>query len=277
MKTPLFLAFALCITTFLTQPATAQAQTTTERPLQELFQTETVYSQEKGELQFTFISNFSQGAAQKLFQTPVAIEYGVADEWQVSVEWSATNHLTTASGKTRGPGELRIGAKHSWMNIGHSDFHVAAGFELGLPTGSTRKGLSEGKFEYEPYVVVAKDFPKLSHLQIFSQLGLSLARSGSEALTSIGEAANKTVEWNNGLFVPYRRARLTAEINWSKSAAENSLYFTPGVVWKMPRDLEFGVGVPIWLSPDADHFRTIVKLTYEFGGAGRSREVRLTH
>lgn len=70
MKIHMFLAGALCIAAALVPRTTAQAQTTTDRPLQELLQTETVYSQEKGEIQITFVSRFSKSAAQKLFQTP---------------------------------------------------------------------------------------------------------------------------------------------------------------------------------------------------------------
>jgi hypothetical protein len=38
----------------------------------------------------------------------------------------------------------------------------------------------------------------------------------------------------------------------------------PAIVWKLPRDMEFGIAVPIGLSREADYFRTIVKVIYEF-------------
>jgi hypothetical protein len=256
----------------MTAQTIARAQTAGERPLQELFQTETVYSQDKGETQLTLVSRFSKSAGRKLFENPVALEYGISDGWQVTVEWSAANRLTTADGKTRGSGDLRIGTKYSWMNLRHSNFHAAVGFELGVPTGNVAKGLGEGNLEYEPYVVVAKDFPKLAHLQVFSQFGVTFAQHVKGPVSIDDQGAKRTAEWNSGLFVPYRKVRFTSEFNWSKSVAQSSLYLTPGVIWKFPRDLEFGVGVPFGVTRDADRFRAIVKLVYEFGGAGRSKK-----
>lgn len=266
-----FPTIALCATVFFALQTVALAQTPNEQPLQELFQTETVYPQEKGETQLTFVSKFSRNREHRLFEMPLGIEYGLTDKWQVGLEWAVTSRLTTDDTKTRGPGDLRVGTKYSWMNIRHSNFHAAAGFELGLPTGNVEKGIGEGEVEYEPYVIVAKDFPKLSQLQIFSQLGVAI---GQTVKTPDGEedeeSISKTIEWNNGFFVSYRRARFTTEVNWSKSGTENSVYLTPGTVWKLPRNVEFGFGVPVGLTRDADRFRAIVKLIYEFGGAKES-------
>jgi hypothetical protein len=275
MNPKLFSTAVLCAITLLIVQQSARAQATDERPLQELFQTEAVYSQERGETQFTLVSKFSKNSNSRRFENLVALEYGISDGWQVTLEWSAMNRLTSAEGKTRGVGDLRIGTKHSWMNIRHSNFHAAAGFELGLPTGNVAKELGEGNLEYEPYVVIAKDFPKLSRLQVFSQIGLTFARHARGPVSTDDRAAKRTIEWNNGLFIPYRKVRFTGEVNWARSVTENSLYFTPGVIWKLPRELEFGVGIPVGVTRDADRFRAIVKLIYEFGGANRAKATRL--
>ena len=176
---------------------------------------------------------------------------------------------------SHGSGDLRVGTKYSFMNILGSHFHSAVGFELGLPAAGAKKGISEGKIEYEPYVVVAKDFPTLSRLQLFSQLGITFAHSTNRASASDGNHDGKTIEWNSGMFVPYRQVRFTTEINWSRGAAENMVYLTPGIIWKLPHDLEFGVGIPIGLSRDADSVKTIVKFVYEFGGKKERRQERL--
>ena len=94
------------------------------------------------------------------------------------------------------------------------------------PAASAKKGISECKIEYEPYVILAKDFPGLSRLQLFSQLGLSFAHSLTRSTASDENLDGKTVEWNSGMFVPYRKARFSTEINWSKGAEENNLYLT---------------------------------------------------
>jgi hypothetical protein len=253
----------------------ALAQAQQDQPLQELFQTETVYPQEKGALQLSSVVNFSR--MNQKFSNDLAVEYGLTRSWQIGLQWETFARKKTEDGLiSRGSGDLRLGAKYSFMNIRGSNFHSAVGFELGVPAASPNKGISEGTVEFEPYVIVAKDFPRMSRLQLFSQLGLTFAHplAGSTALDNHSE---KTVEWNNGMFVLYRQTRFTTEINWSKSANENSLYLTPGIIWKLPRDMEFGVGVPIGLTRDADGFRTIMKLIYEFGGDTGRKSEKLAH
>jgi hypothetical protein len=250
---------------------TAIAQEQRDQPLQELFQTEVVYPQEKGAFQFASTSNFSK--VNKKFSNDLTVECGLTHAWQIDLQWESLAWKKTKDGSiSHGSGDLRLGTKYSFMNMRGSNFHSAVGFELGLPAASAKKGITEGKIEYEPYVIVAKDFPQLSRLQLFSQLGLTFAHPRTRSTASDDNDDGKTIEWNSGLFVPYRQTRFTTEINWSKGTKENNLYLTPGIIWKLPRDMEFGVGVPLGLSRDADSFRMIVKLVYEFGGARDQRK-----
>jgi hypothetical protein len=272
MKTSFFVTCVFLAPTLLTMQSTIRAQATTERALQELFQTETVYSQEKGETQLTFASRYSKNRAQELFQTPLAIEYGLTDRWQVTLEWSPNNRLKTQHTSTRGIGDLTLGTKYSWMNVRHSNFHLAAGVDVDLPTASVAKELGEGKVEFQPYMVVARDFPGLSHLQIFSQLGVTFTHCVTCA--SDGQPAESTIELNSGMFIAHRQARFVTEINWSKGKTENALYLTPGIVFELPHSMEVGVGIPLGLTRDADRVRAIVKLVYEFGGARKPETAR---
>jgi hypothetical protein len=272
MKKLLFIAVLLALTAGFNSKAIAQV--VRDQPLQEVFQTELVYPQEKGAFQFTSASTF--GTVNKKFSHELAVEYGLTHAWQIGLQWESFARKKSEDGLiSRGSGDLRLGTKYSFMNMRGSNFHSAVGFELGLPGASAKKGISEGKIEYEPYVIVAKDFPRLSRLQLFSQLGLTFAHSINRSSAADDSHGGKTIEWNSGLFVPYRQARITTEINWSKGATENNLYLTPGIIWKLPRDTEFGVGVPLGLSRNAESFRMIVKFVYEFGGARDHRKERL--
>lgn len=272
MKNVLFTA--MLTMTIVGSGSAAFAQAERDQPLQELFQTEVVYPQEKGAFQFMSAANFSRG--NQKFSSDLTVEYGLTHAWQIDLQWESFVRKKTEDGLTlRGSGDLRIGTKYSFLNIHGSHFHSAIGFELGLPAASANRGISEGKIEYEPYIIVARDFPRLSRLQLFSQLGLTLAHSITRSTATADNHDGKTVELNSGMFVPYGHARFTMEINWSKATKENSLYLTPGIIWKLPRNLEFGVGMPIGLSRDAESFRTIVKLVYEFGDPKDHRKDRL--
>ncbi|MCU1265887.1 MAG: hypothetical protein JWM21_2205 [Acidobacteria bacterium] len=261
MKKVLFITVAISVS--LSYASRVKAQDKRDQPLQGVFQTELVYPQEKGAFQLTSVFTFSK--VNKEFSNDLTLEYGLSHSWQIDLQWQSFARKQTVGGLiSHGSGDVRLGTKYSFMNIHGSNFHSAVGFELGLPAASAKKGISERKIEYEPYVVLAKDFPRLSRLQLFSQLGLSFARSITRSTLDEGSPNEKTVEWNSGMFVPYRRARFTNEISWSKGSRESNLYLTPGIVWKLPRDLEFGVGVPLGLSREADGFRVIVNLVYEF-------------
>lgn len=269
MKKTLFTAVLLALSLGHTTHSMAQAGSD-EHP-QGVFLTELVYPQEKGAFQLT--SSFTFRKADKEFSNDLALEYGLTPSWQVELQWQSFARKKEVDGLIlRGSGDLRLGTKYSFMNVHGSNFHSAIGFELGLPGPSAKKGISEGTIEYEPYVIVAKDFPGLSRLQLFSQLGLTLAHSINESLLDENDHNEKTIEWSSGMFVHYRRARFTTEISWSKSSNESNLYLTPGLVWKLPRDLEFGLGVPIGTTREADPFRMIVNVVYEFGGVRDGRE-----
>lgn len=268
-------ALVIALSAFFT-PTFTFAQTS-EPPLQELFLTESVYSQEKGETQITVASQFSKSNGRKLFQTPLAFEYGLTDKLQLSLEWAPTNRLKVDHETFKGISDMEVGVKYSWMNLRRSNFHIATGFDLGIPTGSVEKELGEGELEYEPYIVIAKDFPRLSRLQLFSQFGFNVSHpvrfADHDDDDDDEKSLSKGIKWNNGFFVAFRQTAFVTELNWEKRGEENSLYLTPGITWTLPRNLELGVGVPIGISKSADSFRTIFKLTYEFGGSKKADDI----
>lgn len=246
----------------------AQQEAGVRQPIQEVFQTELVYPQEKGEMQVTWSPGFAKSVRSRLFQSPLAIEYGLTDNWQIEIDWSGRVFRREVGDEkfTRGSGDLRFGTKYSFMNMRGSNFHSAFGLEIGLPTGDMEKELSEGLIEYEPYFILAKDFPKLNGAQVFTQIGFGFVHrvKGDE-----DEPAAHEFFWNTGIFVPVKQVVLTSELNWqtnrwNRAGKDNELYFTPGVVWHPSRTWEIGLGLGVGLTRDADKLRGIVKLTYEF-------------
>lgn len=243
-----------------------------DQPVQEVFQTELVYPQEKGELQLTLGTTFHRNSAWNAFRTPVSLEYGLTNRWQVGFEWDASSFKREFDDAEyqRGIGDLRLETKYSFMNIAGSSYHAAIGFEVQLPTANVRKGLTEGCVEYEPFVAVARDFPSLNRTQIFAHVGLGLmqrvktADEGDEL-----EPVAHELNVNTGVFVPFRKARFTAEVNWETNrwnnhGDESALYFTPGVIFQPASNWEFGFGVPVGATRSADNVRAIFKFVREF-------------
>ena len=155
-------------------PAVAE-ETDTLQPLQELFQTETVYPQERGELQATLRPSWRHGDDEGSYQVALSSEYGLTDAWQVGIEWDAWAHRKPDGGESRhGVGDVELNTKYNFMNINGSGFHAALAFGIQFPVGDIGEDFSEGFVEYEPSVILAKDFPRLGRLQVFTQLALSV-------------------------------------------------------------------------------------------------------
>lgn len=245
---------------------------TENQPLQEVFQTELVYPQEKGEFQITFAPRFSRKDGERTNDLPVRLEYGLTNRWQVEVKWNTfTRQRSADSGETaKSTGDVSISTKYSFLNIKKSNFHSSVQFEVEFPTGNVDKELSEGFIEYQPSASFAKDFPRLNRLQIISQVGVSLKQRVKKPrdLDELESDANEFF-LNGGFFLPVKKAQFVGEINWNtnqwnKRGSQNEVYVTPGFVYKLPGSWEIGIGVPIGVSRDADKFRTIGQVIFEF-------------
>jgi hypothetical protein len=263
-------------------PAFAQSQTVNDdyvQPLQEVFQTELVYPQDRGDVQVTVGPRRFAGS-DDVGELPVAAEYGITDRWQVEVEYAALSSVRLdPTGTARGHGDVEVGTKYSFMRIGGSQFHAALGLNVSFPSGHVTRGLSEGLLEVEPFVCGARDFPQLNHAQVFAEAGMTLVHrivpppasdeNGDAGGTEPPAADPHEAFLDVGAFVPIQAFRGTMELNWTTNqwnhgGDRSELYVTPGVVWDGVPGWEFGLGVPIGASHDADRVRVIGMVIFEF-------------
>lgn len=242
-----------------------------QQPVQELFQTDVVYPQEAGEWQFTLAPIFRRERAADVSEISASVEYGLTDAWQVGVGWSALVQRDAKNGRTtRGIGDLELGTKYSFLNIGGSSFHAAPRFSVRLPSGNIDKELTEGFVEYDPSLILAKDFPELHNAQLFAQIGLGLVQRVKEpAHVRDRQPAAHQFIWSAGFFVPFERWVPTLEFSannnrWNHGGEDNQMYLTPGCVWKLFRSAEIGAGVPIGLNRGSASFGIISQFIYDF-------------
>lgn len=227
-----------------------------EQPLEELFLSDLVFPQERGEVQVTLSASRADRQEGERLQLPLTLEYGITDRLQVELEWGGyrRDRFDADDRSSDDFGDAEIGVSYSWMAVGDSPWHIATGLEVPVDLGNTPMDddeSDEGEEEdegIEPFFVLARDLGRWSGSQI--SLG-----GGAE----VGEGET---EWFGSLagFVPVRGWVATAEINWT----EEESYFTPGVVWHPGGEWELGVGLPIGLGREADDWRWIATLTYEF-------------
>lgn len=238
------------------------------QPIQEVFQSNLVYPQEENEIQLTLFPSFRKGSRSEKARTLVEIEYGVTDAFQVIVEWDGLLYENPKRGPTlSGPGNLEIGAQYSWMGLGDGNTHFSLGTLVEFPTGQADNGLTGGFLEWTPFAVLARDFPQWNQSQIFVEFGYN---GVNRIRTSPQNAAEEidSLYWNVGGFFPVGLWRGVLEINGRNNrwdgGQNNEIYLTPGVIYKLSREWEIGVGTPIGMTRTADDYRVIGYLMWEF-------------
>jgi hypothetical protein len=242
-----------------------------KRPIEELFKSDVVYPEENGEFEVELASVYQDHAGANTWTIPVSVEYGLTDRWQVEAEWnSLVQRYVPNHSVARGLGDLELGSQYSFLNIGGSSFHIAPRFSIGVPLGDVNKDLSEGFLEYEPAVILARDFPELHHTQFFTEIAASLVqRVNSPANAEDKEPAAHELNWGSGFFVLFPRAAATLEYNWANNqwnhhGTENEMYLTPGCLWRARRNVEIGLGLPVGLNHGSDRFEVMAHIVWEF-------------
>ncbi|MGD0411544.1 MAG: hypothetical protein ABSC18_07545 [Verrucomicrobiota bacterium] len=242
-----------------------------KRPIEELFKTDVVYPQEVGELEVELASAYQNHAGGDTWTIPVSLEYGLTDSWQVEGGWDClVERFPRDHSVVRGVGDLEAGTQYSFMNIGGSLFHIAPRFTLQAPVGDVNKDLSEGFMEYEPAVILARDFPELHRTQVFTEIGAGFVqRVNAPANAADAQPAAHELSLGSGFLVLFPRAAATFEFNWANNkwnhhGTENEMYLTPGCLWRARRNMEVGLGIPVGLNSGSDRFDVMAHVVWEF-------------
>ncbi len=112
-------------------PLSAEAQDTGPL-LQELLATETAFTQERRETQWT-VSMRSVGRSQAVLRiSDLVLEYGISDSWQVDASVSAFSLRDEALAERRtGIRAWTVGSRVGWRNIAGLGVHTGLAIELG--------------------------------------------------------------------------------------------------------------------------------------------------
>jgi len=239
-----------------------------EDPLQELFIATAVYPQKQGELQTTLLPEFRNGRGRDQIDFPLFIELGLTDQWQIELKWEAYTRLFNPT--EQGVGDLSFETQYSSINTAGTTNHFSLGFKFTIPLGNVDKDLSEGFLKYEPFFIVARDFPEIYGLQLFSQQGVSFVQRVKHRDDSMDDppAAHELI-WNTGFFIPYRDVIFVMEFNWltnqwNHDGDRNEQFLTPGLIWAHPLDGWLGLAVANGLNDQSAHQRFILQIVQEF-------------
>ncbi len=239
--------------------------------LQDVFQSELVYPQEKNEFQFTLLPQFQESEDFNSFNIPFNAEFGLTDSWQIALSLNSFSRIVPHSEDSfRGVGNFQIGSKYSFMNIANTNFHAAVGFELGIPFRNQNTDSGYGLISYEPFMSLAIDFPRLHQIHLFVMTGLEFFNKKNK----VNEELNPTeFNLNGGFLFPYKFIVLITELscntNKLSGGDEVELYYTPGIILNLLGAWEAGLGIPIGLNQQSDSFGIMAMFTFEFSISGK--------
>ena len=238
------------------------------QPIQELFQSNLVYPQEKDEIQLTLFPSFRKNKSTQKTRTLFEVEYGITDALQVIFEWEGLLYKNPKSDPAiAGVGNIEVGAQYSWMGMGDGNTHFSFGNLIEFPVGPVESGLTEGFIEVQPFIVLARDFPELNQSQIFLEFGFDWVKQARNVPESIAPEIDN-ISWNIGAFFPIKLWSATIEINGNNNKLDggsiNDIYITPGTIYKLSKEWEMGIATPIGVTKTSDDYRVVGYLMWEF-------------
>ncbi len=238
---------------------------------QALFQTDIVYTQPGGTFQIELAPVFQDGRSSDTWTVPISVTYGITSNLQAVVNWNAFVLNNPDNGPpVSGISDLSVGTQYSFMNVGGSLFHVAPLFSVDFPLGNVNNGISDGFIVYEPAVVVARDFPQLHWMQVFTEVKFNFVqRVKTPDNLSNEQPAAHAINWNAGFFVPFKTTVATMEFSWDNNQWNhhgqiNGIYLTPGFTWDPSPNFEIGLGIPVGLNNKSDNFDVMVHFVVDF-------------
>lgn len=227
----------------------------TPQPLNDFFQSDSVFPQEQGEWQVSIGADYTKNDQYKATALNTGLEYGITDSFQVELEHTPYIRIKPAADDEEsvdGQGNTSLGFQQSWMHIGGSPNSVALGYEHEFANGD-KAVVADDDDDADPAegdevrVTLARDLGDDGNTQVSLQLGREFRKGANESFANLAafHAVGKQV--------------FTGEYNWSDE--EN--WVTPGVYWKAAKGLDVGAAVAFGVG-DTDGQRALLRLNYEW-------------
>lgn len=224
----------------------AQRNAEMEEFLQEFFRSETVFAQDRKEIQFTLIPQFTRTDNNHL-TIPLSVEYGITNRLQVEIEVPYLISSISKQQTLRGVGNTEVGLLYNVIR-NNRIVSLSVGVEKSLQTTGEKLRPYNDEPSWEAFTVIARQF---GILQMHSNIAAEF--SDDEASFHYGIATVFSIG----------RCRPTFELN-SQKEEERIFYFTPGLLLSLPSGIEFGVSVSGTVSSEPPFQAVTALLTYEF-------------
>jgi hypothetical protein len=238
---------AAAIGVLLLLPWPATAQEIRRQPVQELFLTEVVYPQGKGEVQFTVGALVDRSQPTHAGLLPISIEYGLTNRWQIEAGWEGYGESPGSPfGEVR-TARLSIGTKYSVMNIARTRLHAAAGINAEFPqAGAVGDAQGETRSELEPFVALAGDIRRVT---LFGSLGVSVDAGAVKDLAERGIRPRDPGTASFGALIAFSHVTIATEYTDRSDSLpwrlDGAALITPSIVVHLGHEWELAAGTPI--------------------------------
>lgn len=236
------LAVAIVLVVVLV-PCRLFAQDSRPQPIQELFLTEVVYPQAKGEIQITLGTLLDRSRDDRSALMPLSIEYGLTDRWQIEGSWDGYTQFHQNPFRQLRSARASVGTKYSFMNVAGSRAHASIGVDVEFPDAGAFEDQGETEIEYEPVIAAAVDLSR--RLTLFGSAGASFAAHEAARLDDAEDSGTLSA----GALIAFRH--VTAALEYT-SRSDNlpwrlggSPLVTPSIVVHPGGEWELGFGMPI--------------------------------
>ena len=255
-----------CVIALISLPCVAAAEDAAQ-PLQDLFFTEVVYPQDKGETQFTFGTLMDRSEPGTAVLVPFSIEYGLTSRWQVEAGWDGYERLQTGVETRLRTARFSIGTKYSLMNIAGSRMHAAVGVDVEFPHASSFADTEgEDSLDIEPFLAMAVDVGR--HVTLFGSATASWKPRDVAAVVTDAIRPEDTGTLSVGGLVAFRRVTMATEYT-SRSdelpwRLDGAALLTPSLVIRPAHQWEIAVGTPIGINAGEHQPGIVAHLIREF-------------
>jgi hypothetical protein len=235
--------------------AAAKEPDAVEDVIEQLFLGETVYPQERFELQASTGIEWKRAGRHVDFAIPVELEFGVTDRFQLAVE-APVLFVRRDAGVIAGVGSVEASAFYNVISRRSLGLSFSAGLGIGSPASARELGSSS--FAIRPVIVGYKELGPV-HLNVSTEAAI--------ALPSSTEAAEVGVEVALGVFVALGSLIPTLELA-GEFEDESELSLAPGLLWHPCCELELGLAVPIGLTKGSAGAGLLLHATWEIDLGG---------
>ena len=227
------------------QDSNARGGDQSKRPLpeyiQEFFLSDAVRCQEKGEWQLTAgVDSRHRIGTSSLLKT----EYGVTNRLQLGAELPYGMTEEESSEVTSRWSTATLGVEYQIIRSDRP-FALAVGMAFGIPVRSN------GEVEYEPTILLAKNFHKL---QIHASFVADI------------EEEKPSFQYNLASVYPVKSHWFpTLEFNGRSLQGDGAFYLTPGMYRNLRHRIQLGAAIPLGVGGRAGSVGIVGKVIWEFG------------